>query len=63
LSGKVEIFSIKDNERTRVNVLSAGESFGRIQLINDIRMASVATLEPTEFLVIDKREYMNVLCF
>ncbi|KAJ3322532.1 TBC1 domain, member 5 [Boothiomyces sp. JEL0866] len=35
----------------KMNVMNAGESVGRIQLINDIRMASVATLAPTEFLM------------
>ncbi|KAJ3312413.1 hypothetical protein HDV04_003172 [Boothiomyces sp. JEL0838] len=60
LSGKIEIFTLKHGERDRMNVLNAGESFGRIQLINDIRMASKATLAPTELLVIDKREFANM---
>ncbi|KAJ3275259.1 hypothetical protein HDV01_000986 [Terramyces sp. JEL0728] len=44
----------------QMNVMNAGESVGRIQLINDIRMASVATLAPTEFLIIDKREFSDM---
>jgi CRP-like cAMP-binding protein len=61
LSGKIEIFQMKDGiQRTRVNVINSGESIGRIQLVNDIRMASIATLAPTEFLAIDKKEYASV---
>ena len=59
LSGKIEIFLIKENSRTRVNVMNSGESIGRIQLVNDIRMASIATLIPTEFLCINKREFAS----
>lgn len=61
LSGKIEIFltKFKENSRTRVNVMNAGESIGRIQLVNDIRMASIATLVPTELLCINKKEFAS----
>ena len=39
--------------------MNSGESVGRIQLVNDIRMASIATLVPTEFLCINKREFAS----
>ncbi|KAJ2992372.1 Cyclic nucleotide-binding domain-containing protein 2 [Globomyces sp. JEL0801] len=60
LSGKVEIFSIKDGLRTRLNVMNAGDCLGRLQLVNDVRMASIATLTDTEFLVVDKAEFASV---
>lgn len=55
LSGKIEIFLIKESFKNRVNVMNPGESIGRIQLVNDIRMASIATLMQTELLCVNKR--------
>jgi len=54
LSGKIEIFLIKETFKNRVNVMNPGESIGRIQLLNDIRMASIATLTTTELLCVNK---------
>ncbi|KAL2916038.1 hypothetical protein HK105_204462 [Polyrhizophydium stewartii] len=54
LSGQVEIYMVKNGSRHRVNVLNAGDSLGRVQLVNDRRAASVSTMMDSEFLRVDK---------
>ncbi|KAL2917606.1 hypothetical protein HK105_202892 [Polyrhizophydium stewartii] len=62
LSGKVEIFKGRDDTKIRLNVMGKGTSFGdrTMSVLNDKLTASVATIEMTELLQIDKRDFMSI---
>ncbi|KAI8904463.1 hypothetical protein EDD86DRAFT_177732, partial [Gorgonomyces haynaldii] len=40
LAGKVEVFSINNGIKQRMNVIGGGESFGRLAILGDTRLAS-----------------------
>ncbi|KAL2916039.1 hypothetical protein HK105_204463 [Polyrhizophydium stewartii] len=72
LSGQVEVFVIQAGMRRRVggvlieifleflNILNAGDCFGAMQLVNDLRTACISTLMECEFLRIDKNDYLEI---
>ncbi|KAI8925403.1 hypothetical protein BC831DRAFT_461088 [Entophlyctis helioformis] len=57
LSGKLEIFKGWDTAKFRLNIIGTGDSFGdrTMSILMERRTASVATLETTVLLRIDKR--------
>ena len=63
LSGRLEILKKFNEKLTRVNMLGAGASFGLLTLStggNDKRTATVATMEYTELLRVDRKDYMPI---
>nr|KAJ3418845.1 hypothetical protein HK105_007760 [Polyrhizophydium stewartii] len=62
LTGKVEIFKGCGDEKILINMLGKGSSFGdrTMSVLNDKRTATVATVETTEILQIDKRDFMSI---
>ncbi|KAI8925288.1 hypothetical protein BC831DRAFT_461763, partial [Entophlyctis helioformis] len=60
MSGQVEVFLVRDSMRHRVNILNAGDSFGAVQLIDDLRTACIATVVECEFLRVDKHDYLDI---
>ncbi|KAJ8327398.1 hypothetical protein O5D80_004788 [Batrachochytrium dendrobatidis] len=63
LSGKVEIFKGWTESWFRINFIKKGGSFGdrTLTVIDDRRTASVSTVETTEFLCVDKREFLKLI--
>eukprot|EP00842_Homolaphlyctis_polyrhiza_P002220 jgi/Hompol1/299/HPOL_000896-RA len=51
---------VKGGMRHRVNVLNGGDSFGRVQLLNDRRAASILTVTECQLLRIDKYEFKEI---
>ena len=63
LSGKLEIMKVINGQECRLNVLGPGTTFGLLTLSSDgkdKRSASVATIEPTELLRVDKLDYLPI---
>lgn len=63
LNGKVRVFLSDENGKEVIlNVQGDGEYFGEISLFDDgKRSASVLTLEPSKFAVLDKQEFISCL--
>jgi NADH dehydrogenase len=57
-SGEIEILKAKDNQFVRIATLSAGEYFGEMALLNEIRrMATVRCLTPVDVLALRKNDF------
>ena len=63
VSGSVKVESeCDDGRRVLVNILRSGEVFGEMALLcAGQRSATVTTLEPSEFLVVGRREFLELL--
>jgi len=63
ISGRVKVFLMNDKGREIIlNYQSAGEYFGEISLLDQVcRSASVITLEPCQFIVITKADFMRCI--
>ena len=61
-SGKVSIFIDKFNSKEELKVLGPGECFGEMAVFdNDRRTASALTLEDSQFSVLSKEDFLNLM--
>jgi len=63
MSGKVKVSNVgPDGKEVILSVLGPGEYFGEMTLLDDEpRSATVVTLEPTEMLLLRRRDFMSLL--
>ncbi|KNE68664.1 hypothetical protein AMAG_12832 [Allomyces macrogynus ATCC 38327] len=62
LSGHVQVYKIENDVRMNLNELTAGDSFGELALLKGTkRTASILTTSRSEFLRIDKDDYLDVM--
>jgi len=63
VSGKVKVFLMNDKGKEIIlNYQSAGEYFGELSLLDQVcRSASVITLEPCQFIIITKTDFMRCI--
>ena len=63
LEGKAKVFVSDENGKEAIlNILSAGEYFGELALVDDApRSASVMTMEPTKVMVVSKADFKSCL--